>query len=179
MDFSLQKQPRKLEIMSPDLVLEAAFDRGNVNSRHAMYIISVTLKSARFDIKTVIVSFNTIHRKRAFHVTEIELEKLLERKLIWFPCHHYIWEIVLKGVFKVFWPTQSGPNVQIFTRFKNSWDKITLDNSKWQSGMTDAVVAITIEDNAVDLLVFFKSYLQMKYNFSYDLGVFVKFQNRL
>ncbi|XP_074109076.1 uncharacterized protein LOC141533883 [Cotesia typhae] len=48
-----------------------------------------------------------------------EIEKILGRELIWLSCRHHIFEIVLRGAFEVFWPVSSGPNVQMFGRFKN------------------------------------------------------------
>ncbi|XP_046481517.1 uncharacterized protein [Neodiprion pinetum] len=67
------------------------------------------------------------------------IERKLNRKLIWLPCRHHIFEIILKGVFEVFWPTTSGPSVPIFGRFKNWWSKA--DHLKYQIGMKDEFVA--------------------------------------
>lgn len=70
-------------------------------------------------------------------------------------------EIVLKGVFEVYWPTQSGPDVQIITRFKNAWEKNDIDKSKWKPGIKDAVIATIFADKAVELLASMEGYLQV------------------
>lgn len=45
------------------------------------------------------------------------LEKKLDRSLMWLPCRHYIAEILLRGVFEVYFGKSSGPEVGIFERF--------------------------------------------------------------
>ncbi|XP_074106891.1 uncharacterized protein LOC141532455 [Cotesia typhae] len=41
------------------------------------------------------------------------IEKTLGRELIWLPCRHHIFEIILRSAFEVYWPVSSGPNVPI------------------------------------------------------------------
>lgn len=89
----------------------------------------------------------------------MELERALGRELIWLPCRHHIFEIVLKSVFEVYWPTQSGPNVQLFNRFKVSWDVINKLNYK--SGTEDDIVANVLMDQTNDILVFIGDYMQV------------------
>lgn len=72
------------------------------------------------------------------HGTCAEIEKALNRELIHLPCRHHIFELVLKGVFEVYWPTSSGPNVQFFSRFKNKWNE--LNKSNFKAGMDDSMV---------------------------------------
>ncbi|XP_074113966.1 uncharacterized protein LOC141537025 [Cotesia typhae] len=38
------------------------------------------------------------------------IEKTLGRELIWLPCRHHIFEIILRSAFEVYWPVSSGPN---------------------------------------------------------------------
>ncbi|XP_074106837.1 uncharacterized protein LOC141532405 [Cotesia typhae] len=52
------------------------------------------------------------------HGTCKEIEKVLGKELIWLPCRHHIYEIILRSAFEVYWPVSSGPNVPIFGRFK-------------------------------------------------------------
>lgn len=87
----------------------------------------------------------------------------MNRKLIWLPCRHHIFEIILKGVFKVFWPTTSGPNVPIFGRFKNFWSEI--DQSKYQSGMQDELIANTFLTNRLELINLINNLLKVYYYF--------------
>ncbi|XP_074106360.1 uncharacterized protein LOC141532085 [Cotesia typhae] len=53
------------------------------------------------------------------HGTCKEIEKALGKELIWLPCRHHIYEIILRSAFEVYWLVSSGPNVPIFGRFKN------------------------------------------------------------
>ena len=47
----------------------------------------------------------------------VNLEKYLKRELLYLPCRHHIYEVILKGVFdKIMGPT-SGPEVLFFKRF--------------------------------------------------------------
>ncbi|XP_046430894.1 uncharacterized protein LOC124184831 isoform X2 [Neodiprion fabricii] len=78
------------------------------------------------------------------------IERKLNRKLIRLPCRHHIFKIILKGVFEVFWPTTSGPNVPIFGRFKNWWSKA--DHLKYQSGMEDKFVANALNTDRLEII---------------------------
>lgn len=50
------------------------------------------------------------------------LEQKLERSILWLPCRHHIFEIVLSGVFNATKVTPlSGPNIPIFKRFQKEW----------------------------------------------------------
>ncbi|XP_044578869.1 uncharacterized protein LOC123261344 [Cotesia glomerata] len=65
------------------------------------------------------VCFDTAYTNTGIHRgAGVELENLLGRKLIWLPCRHHVIELLIKGVFEVYWPTQNGPNVSIFGRFE-------------------------------------------------------------
>lgn len=54
----------------------------------------------------------------------------------------------------------SGPNVPIFSRFLKKWDDI--DQSKFQNGMTDQIVADALTKEKEDLLTFINNHLQVK-----------------
>ncbi|XP_074101902.1 uncharacterized protein LOC141529299 [Cotesia typhae] len=66
------------------------------------------------------------------------VEKALSRKLLYLPCRHHIFEIVLRSAFEVYWPASSGPNVPIYQRFKKKWDEI--DQSNFTAGICDKKV---------------------------------------
>ncbi|XP_046601323.1 uncharacterized protein LOC124295418 [Neodiprion lecontei] len=85
------------------------------------------------------------------------IERKLNRKLIWLPCRHHIFEIILKGVFEVFWPTTSGPSVPIFGRFKNWWSKA--DHLKYQSGMKDEFVANALNTDRLEIINLIDNFL--------------------
>ncbi|XP_074114868.1 uncharacterized protein LOC141537646 [Cotesia typhae] len=62
---------------------------------------------------------STLNQWGIHHGTCKEIEKALGKELIWLPCRHHIYEIILRSAFEVYWPVSSGPNVPIFGRFKN------------------------------------------------------------
>lgn len=66
------------------------------------------------------------------------LEKLLKRLLLWFPCRHHIYELILKAVFNLKVNPSTGPRVTIFDRFKEAWPGI--DKNDYKSGMEDSNV---------------------------------------
>lgn len=70
-------------------------------------------------------------------------------------------EIILRAVFEGFWNTTSGPNVPIFVRFKNNWDKI--DQSNYKSGMEDETVARVLTKDRAEIVTFINNCLQVKY----------------
>ncbi|XP_044592956.1 uncharacterized protein LOC123270876 [Cotesia glomerata] len=91
--------------------------------------------------------------------TCVQIEKALGRKLVWLPCRHHVLEIVLRGVFEVFWTTTSGPNVPIFLRFKKGWDDI--DQTKYKSGIEDETVASALNEDKMKIINFINDCLQM------------------
>lgn len=92
--------------------------------------------------------------------TCVLIEKELGRKLVWLPCRHHIMEIILRGVFEVLWKTTSGPNIPIFVRFKNYWDKV--DQSNYKSGMEDETVANTLIGKKAEIVTFINNCLQVQ-----------------
>lgn len=69
----------------------------------------------------------------------ILLEKELGRNILYFPCRHHIYELILRSVFDTKLDEKStSPNVQLFKRFQQSWSKFNLLNFK--SGMEDQSV---------------------------------------
>jgi len=57
------------------------------------------------------------------------LEHLLQHNILYVPCRHHIFEIVLRSVFEVkFGITTSGPDVPIFKRFREFWSKVNTTN---------------------------------------------------
>lgn len=92
--------------------------------------------------------------------TCVLIEKALDRKLVWLPCRQHIMEIILRGVFEVFWKTTSGPNVPIFVRFKNYWDEI--DQFNYKSGMEDETIPNTLIGRKVEIVTFINNCLQVQ-----------------
>jgi len=52
------------------------------------------------------------------------LENYLERNILYLPCRHHIYELVLKCVFDIKLCTTSGPDVPIFKRFQQYWGNL-------------------------------------------------------
>ncbi|XP_074114013.1 uncharacterized protein LOC141537081 [Cotesia typhae] len=113
----------------------------------------------------ILTAFGTEHVIIYFYYTGIhhgtckEIEKALGKELIWLPCRHHIYEIILRSAFEVYWPVSSGPNVPIFGRFKKFWD--TFDKTKYKSGVEDSIVANIITNEKNNLSSFIKRYLQL------------------
>ncbi|XP_031777128.1 uncharacterized protein LOC116415837 [Nasonia vitripennis] len=63
------------------------------------------------------------------------LEQYLDHDLLYLPCRHHIYEIILAGVFAEKLPGTNGPNVPLFKRFHDSWNNI--DQSQYESGLHD------------------------------------------
>lgn len=63
------------------------------------------------------------------------LEKLLERDLLYLPCRHHIFEIVLRYVFEAVFPNTVGSNVPLFIRFQKQWE--ALNKLNYKTGLDD------------------------------------------
>ncbi|XP_044578979.1 uncharacterized protein LOC123261451 [Cotesia glomerata] len=87
------------------------------------------------------------------------VEKALSRKLLYLPCRHHIFEIVLRSAFEVYWPASSGPNVPIYQRFKKKWDEI--DQSNFTAGICDKKVLEVITPIKDEILKFVNNQIEM------------------
>ncbi|XP_074026395.1 uncharacterized protein isoform X1 [Leptinotarsa decemlineata] len=87
------------------------------------------------------------------------IEKSLGKDLIWLPCRHHIFEIILKSAFEVYWPVTSGPNVPMFGRFTKSWDEI--DKTNYKSGI-DIADIVSDQKNEISSLI--TQSLQVRFN---------------
>lgn len=88
------------------------------------------------------------------------IEDELEKKLVYLPCRHHIFEIILKKVFEIYWPTSSGPNVPIFLRFKNKWGN--LNTSNYTPGISDPIILNALEDVKEEIVTFITNHLQVR-----------------
>jgi len=52
------------------------------------------------------------------------LENALNRNLLWLACRHHMHEILLSDVFTICFGPSSGPEVILFNRFREKWDKL-------------------------------------------------------
>ncbi|XP_029672394.1 uncharacterized protein LOC115241023 [Formica exsecta] len=76
------------------------------------------------------------------------LESLLMTDILFLPCRHYIFELVLRCVFENNQPETTGPNVPLFKNFQQNWKNI--DQSKYKSGIVDKKVRNSVTCDDVD-----------------------------
>lgn len=96
------------------------------------------------------------------------LEKRLGRTLLWLPCRHHIFEIIVKEIFivKVMNSQTKKPTIEIFETLKNSWKSI--DKSKFEPGINDELVMQYFNDDFRDEMINFCSeQLQKNYRDDY------------
>lgn len=86
------------------------------------------------------------------------LERKMDKNMLWFACRHHIMEIMLSGVVDQSLAPSSGPDIQLFKRFKNSWDSI--DQSDFKT-ITDDAEANILAEVAADRISFAKKQLQV------------------
>lgn len=86
------------------------------------------------------------------------LEQLLDKKLLYFPCRHHIFELVLRGAFEEKMPGVCRPNVPLFQRFQGNWKN--LDQSKYDSGLDDKNLQEELEKNKDAINFFVKKNLE-------------------
>lgn len=75
------------------------------------------------------------------------LERRLKTKLLYLPCRHHIFELVLRSVFEKKMPGTVGPNVPIFGKFQNAWSSI--DKKSYQIGIIDQTVKHLIKPDKI------------------------------
>lgn len=84
----------------------------------------------------------------------------LQKDLLHLACRHHIYEIILRNVVEVAWPITSEPNVMIFKRFQDYWDKI--DTSQYDIGIDDAEIKNILDATKNEKLCFIDSQLKVK-----------------
>lgn len=88
------------------------------------------------------------------------LEQKLDRSLIYLPCRHHIFEVVLRSVVEIYWPATVGPNVPVFKRFQQAWPK--LDQSLYETGFDDDIVVEILEGRKDDIVLFIMDQLKVR-----------------
>lgn len=63
------------------------------------------------------------------------LESMLGRKLIYYACRHHMHECILSSVFDDLFEPSSGPNIQLFGKFKDDWPETK--NHPYESASSD------------------------------------------
>lgn len=88
------------------------------------------------------------------------IENNLQRTLLWLPCRHHIYEIILRSVFEENITCHGSPNVKLFEKFKNAWAKINMKN--FQYGIEDPMVKICMQESAARIIGAVKNTLKEK-----------------
>ncbi|XP_044597439.1 uncharacterized protein LOC123274002 [Cotesia glomerata] len=68
------------------------------------------------------------------------LEDKIGRDLLYLACRHHTSELMLRNVAEVAWPVTNSPNVPIFKRLRDNWEKI--DKSAYEIGTEDKDIAL-------------------------------------
>lgn len=69
---------------------------------------------------------NTGVRQGTATILEIKMKK----QLLYFACRHHVYEIIVAEIFKTLFGPSTGPNIALFQRFQNEWQKINKENYK-------------------------------------------------
>lgn len=85
----------------------------------------------------------------------INIEKMFDRDLLYLPCRHHIFELVLKSCFDVLMGASSGPDINLFKRFRESWS--TINRDKYRCG-----TEVVNEDVRGSMLKFLEEQLSQK-----------------
>lgn len=72
------------------------------------------------------------------------LEKLFNRDLLYLPCRHHIFELVLRSCFDKLMGATSGPNMALFQRFRETWTKLDKDDYMTGSNEVPDDVRLTV-----------------------------------
>ena len=88
----------------------------------------------------------------------VSLEHKMDKDMLWLACRHHILEIVLESVVSTSLPASSGPNIQIFKRFKVNWDK--LNKESFQTAENDQTIATKIAKIKDDTITFANNQLK-------------------
>lgn len=86
------------------------------------------------------------------------LQKKMNKDLFYFACRHHIAELVVGSAFDVLFEKSTGPNIQLFQKFQNSWDSI--EKLNYQNSLKDNRIAKLIpSSNRSQIIKFLKSQL--------------------
>lgn len=86
------------------------------------------------------------------------LEQMLEKDLLYLPCRHHIYELILKGAFDKLMPPSTGPDVPLFKRFKQSWSEI--DSTKISSAMEIPCVQEIFKNDIAEIISYVDNVLK-------------------
>ena len=85
------------------------------------------------------------------------LEQMSETDLLYLPCRHHIFELIIGSVFNTKLPGINGPNVPLFQRFKKSWND--MNKSDYKSGFHGQKVSEKLSNQIEEIDNFIKKLL--------------------
>ena len=85
-------------------------------------------------------------------------EQILNRDILYLPCRHHIYELVLSAAFTAKIPGTSGPNNQIFLKFRNEWDNIKSLNPVIENALE--YINSSLKPRIPNMVKFIKQYLE-------------------
>lgn len=91
---------------------------------------------------------------------------MLGQKLLYFPCRHHIFELILSAVFARGEGFTTSPDIPVFKRFQREWKNI--DTNIFETGIEDQLILNAVHGSMQDILDFIKNQLsasQAKYIF--------------
>lgn len=74
------------------------------------------------------------------------------------PCRHHIYELILRSIFELKMTSFSGPDIMLFKRFQQAWEK--LDSKKITIGTANNDIQLKIMDVSNDIIEFCTQQLQ-------------------
>ncbi|XP_044578931.1 uncharacterized protein LOC123261403 [Cotesia glomerata] len=86
------------------------------------------------------------------------LEDKIGRDLLYLACRHHTSELMLRNVAEVAWPVTNSPNVPIFKRLRDNWEKI--DKSAYEIGTEDKDIALILNQRKDNILDFIENQLK-------------------
>ena len=89
------------------------------------------------------------------------VEKSLERDILFLPCRHHMFELVIKSVFEEFMPKSTGPNVALFKNFQKIWPEI--DQTKYKTGLLNNKVNRILSSRAEEVNLFIEDIYKSSY----------------
>lgn len=82
--------------------------------------------------------------------------------MLYLACRHHTSELMLRNVAEVAWPVTNSPNVPIFKRFRDNWEKI--DKSAYKIGTEDEDIAHILNQRKDNILDFIENQLKVLLN---------------
>lgn len=89
------------------------------------------------------------------------LEDMLEKRLYSSACRQHVRELTITAAHNTLFPISTGPDVELFKDFMNTWNADTsFDKKAWESGLTDPNLAPFLEELKEETVKFLKQQIK-------------------